>query len=86
MGALAGLAIAYGQFSTMSEKNVGLGDGKMTQIEFEREVRLPPVEGMPHLSEIKIYPRDGYDRVEMKRLHRWPVAAGRCRHGGAAEN
>src|SRR5437762_3524724 len=68
LGALAGLAIAYGQFSTMSEKSVGLGDGKMTQIEFEREIHLPPIDGMPHLSEIKIYPRADYDRVELRRL------------------
>jgi len=68
LGALAGLAVAFGQLSTISERNVGLGDGKMTQVEFERELRLPPPSGVPYLSDITIYPRPDYDRVEMKRL------------------
>src|SRR2546421_1181270 len=68
IGAIAGLAIAYGQFSSLTEKNVGLGDGKMTQIEFERELRSAPVDKLPLLSDIEIHPRYEHDRVEMKRL------------------
>src|SRR5438445_5495204 len=68
IGAIAGVAIAYGQFSFLAEKNVGLGDGKMTQTEFERELRSPPVEKLPILKDIEIHPRFEYDRVELKRL------------------
>src|SRR5438045_1795030 len=68
IGAIAGLAIAYGQFSFLTEKSVGLGDGKMTQTEFERELRSPPVEKMPLLADITIHPRADYDRVELRRL------------------
>ena len=67
-GALAGLAVAYGQFSFLTEKSVGLGDGKMTQVEFERELRSPPVEKMPLLAGITIHPRYEHDRVELRRL------------------
>jgi len=68
IGALAGLAVAYGQFSFLGEKSVGLGVGKMTQIEFERELRSPPVEKLPILADITIHPRHEHDRVELNRL------------------
>src|SRR3954469_21046373 len=68
IGAIAGLGIAYGQFSFLGDKSVGLGDGKMTQTEFERELRSPPVEKLPMLADITIHPRFEHDRVELKRL------------------
>src|SRR5216110_4068975 len=68
IGAIAGLAVAYGQFSSLTENSVGLGDGKMTQTEFERELRSPPVDKLPILKDIEIHPRFEHDRVELKRL------------------
>jgi prepilin-type N-terminal cleavage/methylation domain-containing protein len=68
IGVVIGIAIAYGQFSLLGEKHIGLGVGKMTQIEFERELRAPPVAGLATFKEIRIYPRHEHDRVELQRL------------------
>jgi len=67
LGAILGLLIAVGRLISASEQRIG-GAGFISQAEFERGLRMPPLLGRPYLQSIVVHPGQEVDLVTLKQL------------------
>lgn len=67
LGAIAGLLLAIARLLAISDQPLG-GPGFISQAEFERNLRLPPVMGKPRVRSIVIHPYPHVDLVSLQRL------------------
>jgi len=67
IGTIVGLAVGWAQHSGRQSERMG-GEGFISQAAFERELRLPPVDGRPRMKSLTVYTVGELDIVQMRRL------------------
>ncbi|HZL36437.1 MAG TPA: type II secretion system protein [Tepidisphaeraceae bacterium] len=79
IGLIMGLALAAAARWRASDQPIG-GEGFISQVEFERGLRLPPVMGRSHLANIVVHPGNGpVDLVTLRRLEPETLAYQDCK-------